>query len=450
MSDGSFSHPDRINDQLQHHRNFLWVPYSLMALGLWLLTGFQPMGYIDVRMIWSDIICGVLLVVFGVLGLNPFRHWALWAAGIVGFWLCVAPLTFYAQAGAAYTTDTLVGVLVMAITIVIPNAPGMKVVQSPGPNIPPGWSYNPSSWPERIPVGTLGFLGFFTARYLAGFQLGYSDAIADPFFGDGTENVLTSEVSESFPVSDAGLGAFAYLLDVIAGMAGDTDRWRTMPWLVIIFGILVIPLGIVSTTLVILQPLSVGSWCTLCLLSALITVGMIPFTFDEVLATVQFMLKKKKEGRGMWHLFWFGGTLAEGQHEQDRQRGNEQLRSTLQSMWDDLTTKPWNLFGACIIGTWFMFSPEFFGYDGGVADSNHVVGALVITFSIIAMSEIARTGRFLNILCAIWMIASLWLYDNPGGMAMWNVIVASILLILLSFRKGQIVDERGGFVKYVK
>jgi hypothetical protein len=46
--------------------------------------------------------------------------------------------------------------------------------------------------------------------------------------------------------------------------------WRTMPWMVTFFFILVVLLGIKSIVLVILQPVAVGHWCTLCLVTALI------------------------------------------------------------------------------------------------------------------------------------------------------------------------------------
>lgn len=435
--------------QKEHHRNFLWVPYSLMAIGGWLMTGFQPMGYEDVLMIRNDIICGVLLIIFGGLALNPLRHWALWAAGIIGFWLCLAPLFFYAETAAAYTTDTLLGTLIMCFTLVIPNIPGINMVRQHGPNVPPGWSYNPSSWPERIPVVALGFLGFFAARYLAGYQLGYSDVIYDPFFGDGTRSVLTSSVSESFPVSDAGLGAFAYLLDVVAGLAGSTHRWRTMPWLVVLFGFLVIPLGIVGVTLVILQPLAVGAWCSACLLSGLITIGMIPFTFDEVLATVQFLVKKKQQGHSLWQVFWFGGTLENGSTKEEGTPGNEQLRGIVKSWKTDLLAKPWNLFLSLALGLWFMCLPYLFGFSGGYADSCHFVGALTMTFSIVSMSEISRTLRFVNVLCGLWLISSLWFFETPGTAALLNGLISGVLLILLSFRKGKVIDQRGGFDQYV-
>src|SRR3546814_5550453 len=71
-----------------------------------------------------------------------------------------------------------------------------------------------------------------------------------------------------FPVSDAGLGAVVYSLEVLMGLMGDHRRWRTMPWMVAGFGILVIPLGMAQVILIMLQPIAVGTWSTLALASA--------------------------------------------------------------------------------------------------------------------------------------------------------------------------------------
>jgi cytochrome c-type biogenesis protein CcmH/NrfG len=65
-----------------------------------------------------------------------------------------------------------------------------------GPARPPGWSYNPSSWPQRWILIALGFAGLVVSRYLGAFQLGYIDGVWDPFFGfaGGTEPILNSQV----------------------------------------------------------------------------------------------------------------------------------------------------------------------------------------------------------------------------------------------------------------
>ena len=437
-------------NQTLYHRSYIWAYYLVIVIGLWLMTGTQPMGYESKEMIISDVFSGLLLIIFGFLSLNPRRFWAMWAAGFVGGWLCMAPLIFSADTAVAYAQNTFLGTLVMLLTLVIPNVPGIKTIREEGPNVPAGWTYNPSAWSERIPVAILGWLGFFTARYLAGFQLEYSADIWDPFFGDGTKQILTSNVSESFPVSDAGLGAFAYILDVITGLAGRTARWRTMPWVVLIFGFLVIPLGIVSLTLVILQPVVVDAWCTACLFSALITVGMIPFTFDEVLASVQFLWKKKQQGHSLWRTFWFGGNIEGGESVKYDSAGNEQFKGVMKSLWSDLKLRPWNLFLSIATGVWFMISPGLLGFTGKLADSNHLTGALIISMSIIAMSEVVRSLRFINVLFGAWLIASVWIFQNSEGAITWTQLIAGFALIGLSFRKGIIEEEHGGFNKYIK
>ena len=171
-------------------------------------------------------------------------------------------------------------------------------------NRPPGWSYNPSSWPQRLPLVGVALIGLATAVYLTLFQIGVIDDIWEPFFGEGSRAVLTSRIARALPIPDASLGAFAYLLDAVAGTIGGARRWATMPWMVILFGIAVGPLGIVSLFLVIAQPLLIGAWCTLCLLSALISVAMIGPAMDEILASLQFLKRVHRSGRSVWHAFW--------------------------------------------------------------------------------------------------------------------------------------------------
>jgi uncharacterized membrane protein len=171
-------------------------------------------------------------------------------------------------------------------------------------HIPPAWDYNPSSWPERIPLVIIASIGFFIAIYLALYQLKMVDSVWDPFFGDGTERVLTSKVSQAFPIPDALLGAFGYLVDVVSGVIGGVNRWKTMPWIVIIFGVAVGPLGLVSILLVISQPVLVGSWCTLCLTSAVISVVMISPAMDEFLASLQYLQRVRHRGLSTWQAFW--------------------------------------------------------------------------------------------------------------------------------------------------
>lgn len=170
--------------------------------------------------------------------------------------------------------------------------------------IPPAWNYNPSTWGQRLPLIIIAFVGFAISMYLAFYQMNIVSEVWDPFFGDGTKNVLTSKLSEKFPIPDALLGAFGYLLDVVTGVIGGTGRWKTKPWIVIIFGVAVGPLGLVSILLVIAQPVIVGAWCFLCLCSAVISVWMISPAMDELLASLQYLQRVKRSGHSIWKAFW--------------------------------------------------------------------------------------------------------------------------------------------------
>lgn len=172
--------------------------------------------------------------------------------------------------------------------------------------IPPGWAYNPSSWGNRIPIIALALVGTGIAAYLAAFQLDRIDGVWEPFFGDGSRRILTSGISHVLPIPDALLGAIAYVVDAIAGAVGGRGRWRRMPWIVILFGLAVGPLGIVSITLVVLQPVLFDAWCTLCLASALVSLAMIGPAFDEVLASLQHLRRVSDDGGSWWRALWTG------------------------------------------------------------------------------------------------------------------------------------------------
>lgn len=158
---------------------------------------------------------------------------------------------------------------------------------------PPPWRHNPSSWRQRVPICLLATVAFLVATYMALYQWRLIDDVWDPFFGSGTRNVLDSDVSERmrgwFGIPDAALGALAYLGDVIFGLAGSTRRWQDRPWMVLLFGLDVIPLGIVSAVLVVMQGAVVGSWCFLCLVTAAISLALVALAYDEVWSSLLYL-----------------------------------------------------------------------------------------------------------------------------------------------------------------
>jgi uncharacterized membrane protein len=169
---------------------------------------------------------------------------------------------------------------------------------------PPGWTKNPSSWGERLPIVALAVVGFIIAGFLTLFQYDVISSIWEPFFGNDTRRILNSRLSNVLPISDGALGALAYVVDAVTGVIGGKARWRTMPWIVIIFALAVGPLGAVSIGLVIAQPLLYDGWCTLCLASAVVSLMMIGPAMDEALASLQHLRREQQRGRSGWRVFW--------------------------------------------------------------------------------------------------------------------------------------------------
>lgn len=176
----------------------------------------------------------------------------------------------------------------------------------------PPWDYNPSAWSQRIPICALAMVGFVISAWMGLYQWRLVDSVWDPIWGDQTMRVLDSNVSHRmqrwFGVPDASLGAVAYLGDAVFGLAGSTSRWRSRPWLVVLFGIDVIPLGGVSALLVLVQTFVLGQWCFLCIVTAIISLILVYWAYDEVWSSLLFLKRVRQRAgtRAMWTVFWGG------------------------------------------------------------------------------------------------------------------------------------------------
>lgn len=397
---------------------FLW--------GLW-LTFDSATHLTNNASFASEIISGILVMLFAVLAQWTLWQWPRWLNTLIGVWILFAPLAFWTPASASYSVANLIGFLIIICSAYQPAKYYFAIPESL--NIPENWDYNPSAWRQRFPIITLAFLGFFIARYMAAFQLGHINTVWDPLFGQQTATILKSDISKSFPVSDAGLGAFSYLLDALSGIIGDQRRWRTMPWIVILFGLMIIPPGVTSIILVILQPVGVGAWCFLCLLTAFIMLVMVAPALDEVVATVQFLRLSHKKGKPFWRTFLRGTPIAQEEliEVTDFSVKPQKLKPLI----------PWGLVSCVILSAGLMAAPTQLNLEKSVADIIHICSALFMTFSIIALSEIGRTVRILNIVTAIILIIILGFSTELALSLKSGFILTSLAIILFSLSKGQ-------------
>jgi nucleoside-diphosphate-sugar epimerase len=471
---------DHMAAMQEDDRRTRWAHFANIGLGLWLAA--SPLTYdavtsetvgAAVRAItverdlpsveWragvlmaSDIISGLLIAVFGALSLSKRTAWfGQWAVAFIGIWLLFAPLLFWSPSAAQYQNGLIVGALVIAFSVLVPMMPGMSMAGMMDPKVvPPGWTYCPSTDAQRLPIAAMGLIGLLIARMLTAYQLGHVDYAWEPFFaGDpldprnGTEEIITSAVSKAWPIPDAGLGAVSYMLEILMAVMGTRARWRTMPWMVTFFGILVIPLGVVSIYFIIIQPIVIGTWSTPALIAALAMLIMIPFALDEVIAMGQYLYWSYCRRKPLVSIFFRGGAVEGGKED-----SSDALASAA-AFWNDATrgiTLPWTLGLSIAIGAFLMLTRVVFGSSGAMASSDHVVGALVITVAIIATAEVARSLRFINVLFGAWLVLAPWILGGASTVAAVSSVGLGLALVALSLPRGRRSNEHyAGWDRYV-
>ncbi len=316
---------------------------------------------------------------------------------------------------------------------------------------PPGWTYNPSAWPQRRPIIALALLNCGIAGYLAVCQTWFHGAAWDPFFGNGTQRVLTSSISQTFPVSEAALGAAAYLLEAILGTLGNTRRWRTRPWLALSFGLLMLPLFLTGIGLLILQPIVVHAWCSLCLAMLAGMLLMVPLALDEVIATLQFLLGSYQRHRSLstlWRAFWHG---EEGENRQDAVAAEAGARASSHASSPFTGFTPtWSLVSCLALGLGCLFAPAVLGADWDAASSLYVTGALIVTVSTLAMAEVARSLRFALMFCGVWLLVfAPWTLLGASAALKIVEMLMGAALMGLSYPRGHIRREYAGWERFM-
>ncbi len=111
---------------------------------------------------------------------------------------------------------------------------------------------------------------------------------------------------------------------------------------------------------------------------------------------------------------------------------------------------PVTLWLSIAIGVWLAFTRVSFGNVDAMANSDHLIGALVVTFSLMAFAEVAHAVRFINVAFGAWLIAVPWVLSGADSpLATWNAAICGLLVIGLAIPRGPIRATYARWNRYV-
>jgi hypothetical protein len=163
--------------------------------------------------------------------------------------------------------------------------------------IPPGFGHNPTTYRRRARLAVLAFAGLLVAGYLTLYQW---DAwpVWDPFFA--AEKVLDL----TKPVPDALAGVAAYGAELLLLALGGEDRWQRLPWACLALAGVLTMGAVVSIALIVLQPALTGTFCTLCLVSAALSLALFALGIGEGRAAWQHVRRELARGTALGDAVW--------------------------------------------------------------------------------------------------------------------------------------------------
>jgi len=205
---------------------------------------------------------------------------------------------------------------------------------------------------------------------------------------------------------------------------------------------------VISIYFIIIQPIAIGTYCTICLMAALAMLIMIPFSLDEIVAMIQFMIWNTRRGRPFWRAFFRGDALPGGRTGGEMSfdaKPSEIFRQSARGV-----TVPWTLGLSAGIGAFLMLSRAIFDNEAALANSDHLIGALVLTTAVIAWAEVARPLRLLNILFGLWLIVAPLFLDGGSIAGSLLGMASGLVLIPLSLPRGRRSKEHyGSWDRYI-
>jgi hypothetical protein len=97
-----------------------------------------------------------------------------------------------------------------------------------------------------------------------------------------------------------------------------------------------------------------------------------------------------------------------------------------------------------ILGLWLMAAPDIIGYSGRAADNDNIIGPVIASFSIIALSGCTRSISMYNLPLGIWLFLAPWFLGYEDRSATFNDMAVGFLITGFSFFKRKTNKQYGG------
>src|SRR3989344_2355916 len=88
------------------------------------------------------------------------------------------------------------------------------------------------------------------------------------------------------------------------------------------------------------------------------------------------------------------------------------------------------------LGIWLMAAPDALGYFDPARTQDHILGPIIASVGCMAMWEVARTLRWINLFLGFWLVLSPWILAFEQR-ALVNSMAVGIFLSALAGIRGQ-------------
>jgi hypothetical protein len=95
------------------------------------------------------------------------------------------------------------------------------------------------------------------------------------------------------------------------------------------------------------------------------------------------------------------------------------------------------------VGLWLYVAPGVLGYGGAQETSDRIAGALVLSFSFVAVWEFMRGLRRANRPIAAWVALSVAIFQPPAEVIA-STLASAAAIAALSFVRGTVARPYGG------